>query len=383
MRWRWDQGRLQYFHYNNIVRIASILTKLDGVLLNVKGDPLREFLTIGTGLPFAPTTYTVWRNYARVFQCAMLATKVNGKLAVTDLCRQLSDEKKPLSPDQYFNFVFSHFALPFPAFENYDSSLHPTYPFVAILKFVIARGGYGVRIDDVFANVIGNGCTGYEPLDFYRKLKPVSRKPVGDELRQVREMMVLMGQTSYMKWFDRTLYIDTTDIQSVLDAVRPDFTRKRKSIAIEEFFEECFVGESGRKRFEVLLGDREILSDGFKEGGRRFITHGKIERSPLVRRKYFEKYPELICDACQMNPRERYPWTDNLLQLHHVFPLASTLNMDSTTTFLDDLVPLCPSCHMSIHSFYKIRLAEWGVQDFGSKKMARDVYNMAKKEMKL
>ena len=365
------------------MRIARVLSRLDGVALNMRGDPLREFLRAGTGLPFAPTSYTVWRNYARVFQCAMLATRVDNKLVTTDLCRQLADEKDPLTPDQYFNFVFARFALPFPAFEGYDRNAATTYPFVAILKFAIVRGSSGVTVPDVFSYVIGNGCAGSEPLDFYRKLKPTGRRPIGDELRQVREMMVFMGQVSYLKWFDRTLYIDTSDIKAVMEAVKPDFTRKRKSMAVEEFFEECLVGESGRKKFEVLLGDREIPTVAFKEGGRVFVTHGKIERSPLVRRKYFERYPELTCDICRMNPRERYPWTDNILQLHHVFPLASTLNVNSTTTFLDDLVPLCPSCHVSIHVFYRERLAEWGVEDFGSKKMARDVYELARQEVRL
>lgn len=45
---------------------------------------------------------------------------------------------------------------------------------------------------------------------------------------------------------------------------------------------------------------------------------------------------------------------------------------------LDDMIPLCPSCHKSVHLFYKIKLTEWGVNDFGSKKMAKDVYEMAK-----
>lgn len=174
-RWRWDQGRLNYFRFENIVRMAGVLSKLDGVALNSKGDPLREFLKAGTGLPFAPTSYTVWRNYARVFQCAMLATRVDNKLVVTDLCRQLSDEKDPLTPDQYFNFLFARFALPFPAFEGYDSNSRTTYTFVAILKFAIVRGSSGVSLPDVFAYIIGNECSGAESLDFYRKLQPTGR----------------------------------------------------------------------------------------------------------------------------------------------------------------------------------------------------------------
>ena len=383
MRWRWDQGRLGYFKYENIVHIARVLADLDGISMTARGDPLRDFLRKGTGLSFAPADYSVWRNYSRVFQCAMLATRIDGKLVVTDICRKLADKKSAITPDQYFNFLFSRFELPFPAFEDYDPNSAATYPFLAILKFVIVRAGAGATLADIFAYVVGNNCTGCEPLEFYRKLRPVDRTPDKDELRQIREMMVFMGQVSYLKWFDRTLYIDTCDIHSILLATKPDFARKRKPLAVEEFLDVCFMSETGKKRFEVLLGDREQQGIAVREGGRTFVTHGKIERSPLLRKKYFEMYPEKVCDVCRMHPQERYPWTDNILQLHHVFPLASTLNVNSTTTFLDDLVPLCPSCHRSVHIFYDLRLSEWGVSDFGSKKMARDVYDMAKREVRL
>ena len=90
---------------------------------------------------------------------------------------------------------------------------------------------------------------------------------------------------------------------------------------------------------------------------------------------------EPICNACRLNTKVRYPWTDNILELHHVLPLAASLNANGTTTLLDDLVALCPSCHKSIHVFYRIKLKEWGIEDFGSKKMALDVYEMAKREI--
>ena len=74
-------------------------------------------------------------------------------------------------------------------------------------------------------------------------------------------------------------------------------------------------------------------------------------------------------------------WTENILELHHILPLSVTINVNGTTTLLDDMVPLCPSCHKSIHVYYRIKLQEWGVEDFGSKKMAQDVYMLAKREI--
>ena len=59
MRWRWDQGRLQYFRYENIVKLAAVLESLDGVALGNGPDLLREPLTSATELPFLPVHYRI------------------------------------------------------------------------------------------------------------------------------------------------------------------------------------------------------------------------------------------------------------------------------------------------------------------------------------
>ena len=382
MRWRWDQGRLGYFQFENIVRIAQVLNTLDGVPLNTREDLLRQPLMQGTGLPFAPAHYKVWRNYARVFACSMLATQVNQKLVVTDLCRKLAEEPSVLTADQYLNFVFSRFTLPYPAFDGYNPNISVAFPFVAIAKFVFVRADSGASLADVFSYVVGNGCTGLEELSYYLSLNPTNRKPIGDEERQVREMLVFMGQSSYFKWFSRKLYVDVTEVRPILDAITPKPPTSRKATGVEEFLRMTSTGsEIDRRRLDVVLSERETPQLSFAEGRRVFGTHGKLERSPMVRRMFFKLHPDLICDACGINTKAMYPWTDNILELHHVLPLSATINVNGTTTSLDDMVPLCPSCHKSIHVYYRIKLDEWGVEDFGSKKMAKDVYLMAKDEI--
>lgn len=382
MRWRWDQGRLDYFRFENIVKMAQVLRELDGVVLNTKVDLLRQPLEQGTGLPFAPSHYKVWRNYARTFACSMLATSIDGKLFVTDVCRKLAANPSELSSDQYFNFVFSHFTLPFPAFDGYNANFSASFPFVAIAKFVLSRPVGGVSLDDVFAFVVGNTCSGIEDMGYYSTLKPTSRKPFGDESRQVREMLVFMGQTSYLKWFDRKLFADSNDISGILKSIEPAVRATRRKIASEEFIEITTMGsKQARKRLDTILADRGVPPSGYEEGRRMFGTHGKIERSPLVRKHFFYTHPELVCDACALDVKKRYPWTGNILELHHVLPLSATINVNGTTTLLEDMVPLCPSCHKSIHIYYRQKLTEWGVTDFGSKKMARDVYGLAKREI--
>lgn len=381
MRWRWDQGRLDYFLYENILRMARVLVTLDGVPLNTREDLLRVPLEQGVELPFSPRHYKVWRNYARVFACSMLATQINHRLVVTDLCRRLADNETTYSPDQYLNFVFSRFTLPFPAFDDYNPNIAPSFPFVAILKFVFSHPN-GATLEDVFTYVIGNGCTGREEMASYVSLPKTNRKPIGDEERQVREMMVFMGQTSYLKWIDRRLLPDTSDVRAILKATIPREIGSRKLFGADEFLAlTALNSDLVLRRLDVDMSDRDVPVAAFEEGRRVFRTHGRIERSPLVRRAYFKIHPELVCDTCRMNVHTVYPWTDNLLELHHVLPLSASINVNGTTTVLDDLVPLCPSCHKGIHAFYRVKFDEWGIQDFGSKKMAHDVYAMAKEQI--
>ena len=235
-----------------------------------------------------------------------------------------------------------------------------------------------------FSYVIGNDCTGLEDLSHYAKLEPTTRKPFGDELRQVREMLCVMGQSTYMKWFSGRLYINTMDFQSVLSAVTPFVRIKRCKDPTEEFCRVTVIDKDidlTKLDVELKSGVRETPFEfNVQEGGRVFKTHGRIERSPLVRRMFFKVHPKLICDACHLDVRNKYPWTGdrNILELHHILPLAATLNVSGTTTRLDDMVPLCPNCHKSIHIFYKVELDRLGVADFSSKEMAHEIYNRAK-----
>lgn len=380
MRWRWDQGRLPYFQFNTICIIAKVLCSLDGLALDTKDDFLRPALVANTELPFAPSHYKVWRNYARVFQCAMLATSVDRHLVVTDLCRKLASDD-PFSSDEYLNFVFSHYQLPYPAFNDYNVDANVVYPFVAILKFLISRNHKPIDLDDVFRFVVGNDCTGLEEISFYRKLKTTDRMPDGDEKRQVREMLVFMGQSSFIRWFDSKLYIDTPDYDAVLAATVPFISMSKEKESEKKILEITSLDNYKQlPNLEVKLPERNISEFSVKEGRKAFSSHQKRERSPLVREKYFRLYPDYACDACHIAPKEKYPWLEdiNILELHHILPLSATLNINGTTTTLDDLFPLCPNCHKSIHAFYKIKLNEWGIKDFTSKKMAKDVYALAK-----
>ena len=121
--WRWDQGRLSYFSLEKIRKIASVLVEIDSIDLTHRDDPLRKILEHVVGLPFAPSNYRVWRNYARVFKVLGLASKINNQLIVTETCKSLAKTGDDfLTYDDYIHYLGKVFYYPSPIFQNYNIS---------------------------------------------------------------------------------------------------------------------------------------------------------------------------------------------------------------------------------------------------------------------
>ena len=214
--WRWDQGRLLYFQFDVLKEIAKVLVKFDGVDISNCENLFRKSLMTNTGMPFKPMDYTIKRNYSRVFQSSFLACFNKNTLVVTDVCRELANETgRFLTADDYLLFYIRNFRFPFPAFEDYNVSDSRAYPFCAIIKFLIARRMVGeeakISLDETFGNLIANHCTGYETLEQYQNLLPkmCEEEKSLDRRRQVREMMIVVSQLSFLKMRDGCLWLDT------------------------------------------------------------------------------------------------------------------------------------------------------------------------------
>lgn len=384
-KWRWDQGRLLYFDYNILREISIVLKDLNGVSLRSNPDPLREPLELRTGMPFAPNSYRVWRNYKRVFECSFLATALDNNLVTTDFCDELaSNSGKFGDVDDFLFHYIPRFRFPFPAFQDYNSSDPIIYPYCAILKLLMARllenTNTSLTLDDVFTHLVSNGVTGTEDVDFFRKLRPTSYTPKGDETRQVREMLIFMSQINLLKWNKGQLILDASiedyyNYNGFADLINPDF-QKPKDIRHDDFLSLTSLSNGIKK---VKLQTREVPNDEiFVEGKRSRVSHLKIERSPVLRRMFLEQNPVPICDMCTCNTKERYPWTDNLIEIHHVLPLSSSLGITAKGTSLSDVVGLCPSCHRSVHLYYNKWLKSKKEDDFKNRDQAIEVYNEAK-----
>lgn len=386
--WRWDQGRLLYFQFDVLREIAKTLVKFDNADITQCEAVFRNTLEKDTGMPFLPTHYTIKRNYSRVFQCLFLANFIGKKLIVTDICRDLaSDNGAQKSVDDYlFNYI-PKFRFPFPAFDNYNSTEQRIYPFCAIIKYLLSRVALGneakVSLDDIFCYIISNNCTGFEDIDFYKNLSPKGYSYTDTERRQLREMVIFISQLSILKVYDGYLYLDAIDENArneVLTKFLKPENRFPKADRIEEFYEMTSISQKiVIPTFEVFTSDPADVE--FIEGNKKRVEHFRVERSGLLRKYYRQMNPIPHCCACGIDMNVRYPWTEYLLEIHHLLPLSSTVAISNKGTSLADIVGLCPSCHRAVHMYYRKWLRANNQSDFISKQEAHNVFMQATREI--
>ncbi len=366
------------------------LTRLEGVSIRRDSDPLRYTLVSETQMPFAPASYRVWRNYKRVFECSFLATAVEDRLVCSDFCKELANPTGRLQDvDDYFACLVPRFRFPFPAFRDYSPERVVLYPFCAILKLLFAklRSGFSATLDlaEVFTLIIANQLNGTEERAYYESVKPRSFSPTSDESRQVREMLILLSQVSFLKWHNKRLILDM-DLDEYFANDELKGFADPYYIPLHPLRSEDFLSLTNLSRAQdtIRLRPREQPNDElFIEGKRSRITHLNTERSPALRKMFLRANPEPICDMCSCQTARRYPWTQYLIEVHHVLPLSSSLRITSQGTSIEDVVGLCPNCHRSVHLFYNQYLKQYQQPDFKDKKEAVEVYELAKSEIVL
>lgn len=378
---------MDYFRFDMIKRIARTLCALDNIDLRAANDPLRLSLSNETGLPFAPEHYKIWRNYKRVFGCCFLAAEIDGKMICTELCQQIAENGTvEFGPEDYFAQFIRKFYYPSPIFEGYQTAGRQIFPICAIIKLLLARQMNGqnpsVGIGEISQYLLGNNCTGEEPVDFYQDLKPKQYQHVADEVRQIRELVRFASQISILKWRQPELYLDINDndelaLQYAKELSQPAKQKREKDPAREIMQ----LGRTGNISISPpILSPTPEVDVLFSEGRAKRVLHLRYERSPKLREFFFAGMrPPYLCDMCSLDGMRRYNWVSNILEIHHLLPLASPLRVDNLGTSLSQLVGVCPSCHKATHLYYSQWLDENSQEDFESYDQARSVYEFAKK----
>ena len=407
--WQWEQGRAEYFQFENIRSLSRILAEKEGMLLS---DPqenadLRARMREATGLEFKPDKreYSVWRNYGRVFQAALLATASSDSaghrsLICTDLCRAIAEDRIESATD-YILCVARSFYLPGPAFgaDKFRSDERRVFPFCAVLRLLLAKSSLGsgfasVSAEDVKDYLFRTGACGDEDWNYYAGLGKRSgewKNNKGDQKRQIREMLIFAAQSAFLKWdpakpgrlfLDLPPWTDESELRALFTRISPIKKRRRDNVPAEIL--SMGAWRASAPTVPLFTPNSVTMESGLiapGEGARRRVNHLVIERSPKLREIYFSRIAAPICDITGAPPDAGFPWASNLLEIHHVMPLSSSTRADAKgATLMDDLVALTPTSHRAVHVFYRQWLRKNRRQDFADRGEAWKVYKEAKRE---
>lgn len=296
--------------------------------------------------------------------------------------------------DEYFHFLARTFTDPSPALTGWRPSARQRYPLAFALRYGLAKLATkavdAFPLSEVLFAYRMSGFHATEPYDDFVSLtSSLGQSPSVQKVqrsRQARESLKVISQISYVHYDNRgfSLSLDKRDARALFDCLHPiegqaELAAEDELRRVGSLITSCQVTEMPNLQNTIFS---EELVGGFKEGGRVRKTHMAVERNSKLRQAYFQANPTNICDVCQVNVDERFPWTSRMLDLHHLLPLSSGTRVESSKTVLSDLVPLCPTCHRGVHGYYDSWLKERNRSDFADIDEALSVYAAAKQNIR-
>jgi hypothetical protein len=150
--WSWDQGRLDYFQFDNLKKIARFGAKHD---LRLADQPS---LSMATGLGYKPVDprYPPWRNYGRTFKSALICAADGAGSRLTKVGALLAADGA-ITTDEYFHFLAEATTDPLPALRDWDYTAQMRYPLLFSLKFLLARAALGMDTTSISEIVASYG----------------------------------------------------------------------------------------------------------------------------------------------------------------------------------------------------------------------------------
>lgn len=387
--WNWDQGRLDYFQFGVLKKIAKFSMEHD-----LKSAD-RQSLSKAVGLPFFPnsTQYLPWRNYSRVFKLGLLV-RLDGKYAIpTKLAKILSCDGI-ITTDEYFHFLSAATSDPSPALQAWDYKASFRYPLLFTLKFLLARASLGInttKISEVFASYETSNFVGDETDESFIKLIG-EKRDCAKVPRQAAESIKVIGQISYLSLEKNKITVslsqeDASNMFAQLEPIQGEHCKNRDAEIdrITQLFEE-FNADLNLDYSTTITSDTEqagfLGNTTYSEGQKVRKTHLTIERNRKIRQAFFESKPTTTCNFCGVDTAKAYPWSERILDIHHLLPLCSGARTSKNGTILDDLVAICPTCHRGVHRYYDTWLKTQNQRDFVDDNEAKVAYQEAKRNFK-
>jgi HNH endonuclease len=388
--WRWERGRLPYFQFDVLRRIAVFATHQDWKRVGFADAEL------AVGLRFDPqrADYLPWRNYQRLFRTALLVSVQNDIAQPTSLAAALAIPGR-MTSDEYFHSLAQSHTDPSVAASAWNAHQQPRFPLLFSLRYLLTKAKVTPPAIASFDEVIGAyTCSGFcgdetqdqfiSLLDREAEFEATSLAGNSDYRRESRESLLVLLQISYLSAERQTVSVnlhpdDALDAFEQLKPLAEPFLADREA----EVRRRADLYADG-SALAFLDFPRTVISEtdeaGFSEGSRVTKTHLVIERNAQLRRLFMQRFNPQMCDVCRLQTARTYPWTQGVIDIHHKLPLASGTRSDTEGTVLDDLVAVCPSCHRAVHRFYDRWLKTRNRSDFESIEEANEAYNTMKIE---
>ena len=365
--WNWDQGRLEYFQFDSLKKIAKVAVNQD--LKKVD----RKLLALKTGLPYLPNNdqYPPWRNYRRVFALSLICTE-HGRSASqsTKVARLLADDGN-VTADEYYHFLCRASTDPSPALAGWDYTKNLRYPLLFSLKYMLTRCALGEETTEISKIVAA-----------YDNPSPC---------RQAKESIRIISQISYLALSKKTVTVSLSaqDALEIFNSLvplngKPYYNGSDEILRITNKFD-SEINRPDLNYSNTAMNNAEAAGFSentvYVEGKKARKTHLVIERNRKIRKDFFDNYPTTVCDMCRRDTAQTYPWVTRILDLHHLLPLCSGAQTTKNGTVLEDMVAICPTCHFGVHRYYSRWLKYSKQKDFADADQAKAVYDEIKKEM--
>ena len=386
--WHWEQGRAEYFQFFALQRIARFLVSGE----NFKTSPIAR-IREQVGLPFPPQAYHPWRNYSRIFKLCLLVSEDRRKNPVSTEVARLLAQPNAVTCDEYIHFLAEATTDPSPALSEWSAtyaSRKLRHPLCFALKYIFmktaANLGPEIPVNEIIGAYENSNFSGTESEQQFQKLV-INSSPPQKDYRQARESIRFLSQLSYLHYKQSKIFalLSREDALLYFHALHP-VPGPRESDAnaeIQRLASLFFASDKKSLLFstESAVSDEHVIS-GFSEGRRVARNHILIERNSSLRRSYFLNQPITVCDVCNLDTKKKYPWVSRVLDLHHILPLSAGIRASSSgRTQLEDLVPVCPTCHRAVHQYYDSYLSERERPDFLDLNEAHRVYRDARNDV--
>ena len=222
--WNWEQGRLEYFQFDELRKVARFGAAHDLRKAN------RQELEAVVGLPFLPAdnAYRPWRNYGRLFQIAMIATPRGPHGSRLTALGELLAKDGAVTTDEYLHFVAQATTHPSPALSGWNHTARLRYPLLFALRFILARAVQHQPVTDIAGIVDGyvrSGFVGDEGQSEFLQIinaHPQSQQRPGS-MRQPSESIKVLAQLSYLTATQReiTVSLMPSDATELFDDLSP------------------------------------------------------------------------------------------------------------------------------------------------------------------